>query len=55
LQSGLSFEERKKLAEQRFEQEQAKKRQEEKRKEEELRAMKVVPQRRWDFVFSGSR
>ncbi|KAI4650937.1 hypothetical protein J4E93_003294 [Alternaria ventricosa] len=51
LQSGLSFEERKKLAEQRFEQEQAKKRQEEKRKEEELRAMKVVPQRRWDFVF----
>ncbi|CAI9629035.1 hypothetical protein GT037_001627 [Alternaria burnsii] len=48
---GLSLEKRRKLAEQRFELEQEKKKKEEKRKEEELRAMKVVPQRRWDFVF----
>jgi hypothetical protein len=48
---GLSIEKRRKLAEQRFELEQEKKKKEEKRKEEELRAMKVVPQRRWDFVF----
>ncbi|KAJ4375913.1 hypothetical protein N0V83_001191 [Neocucurbitaria cava] len=51
LADGLSFEERKKLAEKRFEVEQKKKKDAEKKKEEELRALKVVPQRRWDFVF----
>lgn len=51
LEAGLSFEERRRLAEERLEVEQAKKKAEEKRKQEELRKLKVVPQRRWDFVF----
>lgn len=50
LEAGLSFEERRKLAEERLEKEQEKKKREERRREEELRAMKVVPKRRWDFV-----
>lgn len=53
LESGLSFEERKRLAVQRFEAETKKKQQQEKRKQDELRALKVVPQRRWDFVFQN--
>ncbi|CAO2652147.1 Nn.00g004300.m01.CDS01 [Neocucurbitaria sp. VM-36] len=48
---GLSFEERRRLAEERYEIEQKRKRDAERKKEEELRALKVVPQRRWDFVF----
>ncbi|KAF1833628.1 hypothetical protein BDW02DRAFT_569840 [Decorospora gaudefroyi] len=51
IEAGLSFEERRRLAEERLEKEQESKRNAEKRKEEELRALKVVPQRRWDFVF----
>ncbi|KAH7377715.1 eukaryotic mitochondrial regulator protein-domain-containing protein [Pyrenochaeta sp. MPI-SDFR-AT-0127] len=51
LATGLSFEERKKLAEARYEAEQKQKRKMEAKKAEELRALKVVPQRRWDFVF----
>ncbi|KAF2847402.1 hypothetical protein T440DRAFT_196622 [Plenodomus tracheiphilus IPT5] len=51
LNSGLSFEERRKLAEERFEAEAAKKAAEQRKKEEELRSLQVVPKRRWDFVF----
>ncbi|KAJ4352964.1 hypothetical protein N0V95_003757 [Ascochyta clinopodiicola] len=51
LASGLSFEERQKLAEARFAAESAQKKREEEAKQAELRAQKVVPQRRWDFVF----
>lgn len=51
LESGLSFDERRRLAEERFEAEQKKKQNAEKKKQEELRSLKVVPQRRWDFVF----
>lgn len=51
LSAGLSFDERRRLAEERLEAEQAKRREAEKKKEEELRRLKVVPQRRWDFVF----
>ncbi|KAH9880993.1 hypothetical protein J1614_001486, partial [Plenodomus biglobosus] len=51
LKSGLSFDERRKLAEERFEAEAAKKAAEQRKEEEELRKLKVVPQRRWDFVF----
>ncbi|KAH7065692.1 eukaryotic mitochondrial regulator protein-domain-containing protein [Paraphoma chrysanthemicola] len=51
LAEGLSFEERRRLAEQRMEKEQAEKRRIEAKKQEEIRAQKVVPQRRWDFVF----
>ncbi|KAF1840201.1 uncharacterized protein K460DRAFT_371412 [Cucurbitaria berberidis CBS 394.84] len=51
IASGLSFEERRKLAEERFEAEAKRKRDAERKKEEELRALKVVPKRRWDFVF----
>jgi hypothetical protein len=51
LESGLPFDERRRFAEERYEREQASKRKEERRKEEELRALKVVPKRRWDFVF----
>ncbi|USP77726.1 hypothetical protein yc1106_05000 [Curvularia clavata] len=50
LEAGLSFDERRKLAEERLEKQQEQKRKEEKRKEAELKALKVVPQRRWDFV-----
>jgi len=50
LEQGLSFDERRRLATERFEKEQEKKKAEERRKEEELRALKVVPKRRWDFV-----
>lgn len=55
LESGLSFEERRKLAEARLEEASAKKRAEERAKEEELRRLRVVPQRRWDFVFKDVR
>ncbi|KAF9696843.1 hypothetical protein EKO04_005521 [Ascochyta lentis] len=51
LASGLSFEERRKLAEERFAAETAQKKREEEAKQAEIRAQKVVPQRRWDFVF----
>jgi hypothetical protein len=51
LASGLSFEERRKLAEKRLAEEQAQKRAEEEAKQAELRSQKVVPKRRWDFVF----
>jgi hypothetical protein len=51
LAAGLSFEERKRLAEERFAAEQAKKEAEEAKKQEELRNLKTVPKRRWDFVF----
>jgi len=50
LESGLPFDERRRLATERFEQEQEKKQAEQRRKEDELRALKVVPKRRWDFV-----
>ncbi|KAH8712006.1 eukaryotic mitochondrial regulator protein-domain-containing protein [Phaeosphaeriaceae sp. PMI808] len=52
LAQGLSFDERRRLAEQRLEKEQAAKKKMEEKKQEELRAQKIVPQRRWDFVFS---
>lgn len=55
LESGLSFDERRKLAEERFEAEAAKKAAEQRKKEEELRSLKVIPQRRWDFVFKDVR
>jgi hypothetical protein len=45
LESGLHVEERRRLAEERYETEQ------ERKKQEELRQLKVVPKRRWDFVF----
>lgn len=51
LASGLSFEERKRLAKERFEAQEEKKKQEEGRKQAHLRALKTVPKRRWDFVF----
>ncbi|KAF1361682.1 hypothetical protein EJ07DRAFT_175646 [Lizonia empirigonia] len=51
LALGLSFEERRKLAEERFAAETAQKKREEEAKQAEIRAQKVVPQRRWDFVF----
>ncbi|KZM23481.1 uncharacterized protein EKO05_0000256 [Ascochyta rabiei] len=51
LASGLSFEERRKLAEERFVAQSAQKKREEEAKQAEMRAQKVVPQRRWDFVF----
>lgn len=52
LEAGLSFEKRKELAEARQEAELARKRQTEaNRKQKELSTLKVVPQRRWDFVF----
>jgi hypothetical protein len=51
LASGLSFEERRKLAEERFAAETAQKKREEEARQAEIRAQKVVPQRRWDFVF----
>ncbi|KAF1941870.1 hypothetical protein EJ02DRAFT_454707 [Clathrospora elynae] len=50
LESGLSFEERRRLAEQRFEKQQEGKRKEERRMEAERAKEKVVPRRRWDFV-----
>ena len=50
LESGLPFDERRRLATERFEQEQSKKQAEQRRKQDELRALKVVPKRRWDFV-----
>jgi hypothetical protein len=51
LAQGLSFEERRRLAEERFAVEKAKKDREEKRKQAEEAALKRIPQRRWDFVF----
>jgi hypothetical protein len=51
LASGLSFDERRKLAEERFAAEAAQKKKEEEARQAELLAQKVVPQRRWDFVF----
>lgn len=50
---GLTFEERKRLAEERLEKEEERKKKESRKKEEELRSMKVVPKRRWDFVFQN--
>lgn len=50
-EAGLSFDERRRLAEERLAAESAKKLAEEREKEEEARRLKVVPQRRWDFVF----
>lgn len=51
LAKGLSFDERRKLAEKRLAQEQAEKKKAEEKKAAALQAQKVVPQRRWDFVF----
>lgn len=51
LSQGLSFEERRRLAEERLQKEQAEKQRIEEQKQAEVRAQKVVPQRRWDFVF----
>jgi len=51
LNAGLSFQERKKLAEQRLQAEQEKKRAEDAKRLAKLAALKVVPKRRWDFVF----
>ncbi|KAF3041219.1 hypothetical protein E8E11_007972 [Didymella keratinophila] len=51
LASGLSFDERRKLAEERFAAEASQKKKEEEAKQAEICAQKVVPQRRWDFVF----
>jgi hypothetical protein len=51
LSLGLSSSERLKLAEERLEAESAEKRRIEEKKQAELRALKVVPKRRWDFVF----
>jgi hypothetical protein len=51
LAAGLSFEERRRLAEERFAAEQAKKKAEEEKRQAELRSLKTVPKRRWDFVF----
>jgi hypothetical protein len=51
LAAGLSFEERRRLAEARITAEQEKKRKEEEVRLAEVRAQKVVPKRRWDFVF----
>lgn len=53
LAGGLSFEERKRLAIKRLEAETKRKQEEEKKKQQELRALKVVPKRRWDFVFQN--
>jgi hypothetical protein len=50
LAAGLSFEERKRLAEERFAAEQEKKKAEEEAKQAELRNRVTVPKRRWDFV-----
>lgn len=51
LESGLSFRERKALAEARFAKEQARKNKQEEKRQEELRKLKTIPGRRWDFVF----
>lgn len=51
LASGLSFEERKRLAEERLAKEQQKKERAEQRRQVELASQRRVPQRRWDFVF----
>jgi hypothetical protein len=51
ISQGLSFEERTRLAVDRLAVEQAEKKRIEEKKQAELRALKVVPKRRWDFVF----
>lgn len=51
LAQGLNFEERRKLAEGRLEKEQEMKKKLAEKKAADLAAQKVVPQRRWDFVF----
>ncbi|KAL5118700.1 hypothetical protein ACEQ8H_003377 [Pleosporales sp. CAS-2024a] len=51
IAQGLSFEERKRLAEERLAAETAEKQKLEAQKQAELQALKVVPKRRWDFVF----
>lgn len=51
LASGVSFEERLRLAGERLAVEEAERKREEEAKQAEIRAQKVVPQRRWDFVF----
>jgi hypothetical protein len=53
LAQGLGFEERRRLAEERVATEQAEKKRVEDKKAAALRAMKVVPKRRWDFVFEN--
>lgn len=53
LASGLGFEERRKLAEARLAEEQEAKKLAEEKKQAELKTQKVVPQRRWDFVFQN--
>lgn len=53
LASGLSFEERKRLAEQRLKAEEEKKKKEEERQQAHLRSLQKVPKRRWDFVFQN--
>lgn len=50
LASGLSFDERSKLAQERLALENEKKRKQEEARLAELRNQKVVPKRRWDFV-----
>ena len=49
--AGLSFEERSKLTQARLAVEEAEQKREEEARQAEIRAHKVVPQRRWDFVF----
>jgi hypothetical protein len=51
IAQGLSFDERRRLAEERLAKDQEEKKRIEEKKQEVLRAQKVVPQRRWDFVF----
>lgn len=51
LAAGIPFRERQKLAEARFDAEEKRRQAAEKRAADELKALKVVPQRRWDFVF----
>jgi hypothetical protein len=53
LAQGLSSHERLRLAEERMEVERAEKKRQEDKKTAALRAMKVVPKRRWDFVFEN--
>ncbi|KAF2263265.1 hypothetical protein CC78DRAFT_421531, partial [Lojkania enalia] len=53
LASGLSFEQRRQLAENRFAAEQAKKKKEAQKKEAEEAALRTVPQRRWDYVIQN--
>ncbi len=51
LESGLSLQERKSLAKSRHDADEQRNRNAETRRQKELQALRVVPQRRWDFVF----